>query len=274
MSERHRTGAVREPVVHDKVCRPGMIRSARREKFIDLYMATGDEQLAYEQAGYNCSNPRSLRAAASRLINDPYVKAEVQRRQQELIDLARSGEKAALRSLTEDVSAEDEEAFYAGFSPLRVPKLTRAEEAFVDLFMESGDAASAFAEADVSPDLPATSRERAARLLLNRPHVRDEIERRVQLGQPHPLTRFGRAPQDHPAIATREERQRFWTEVMRDSGEEMKHRLKASEYLARVQGDFMEQPKIIVTSDVRKTVQDLLGLGDDIIDIGPQHGDT
>ena len=50
-----------------------------------------------------------------------------------------------------------------------------------------------------------------------------------------------------PAIATREARQRFWTEVMLGRGEhgsefvEMRDRLKASELLGRSQADFVEK---------------------------------
>lgn len=176
MAERHKTGEVHEPVMHDRVCRPGMIKSERRDAFIDLYMATGDEQMAYEIAGYNCTSQRSLASAANRLLNDPYVRVEIERR-------------------------------------------TREE------------------------------------------------------GRAHPLIEHGHADPSLPAIATREERQRFWTEAMRDTGEDMKHRLKASEYLARTQGDFVEMPKVIVVSDVRRTVQDLLGLGEDYIDVTPTSGD-
>lgn len=44
-----------------------------------------------------------------------------------------------------------------------------------------------------------------------------------------------------PAIATREERQRFWTEVMNDVGADMKDRLRASEILGRASGDFIDR---------------------------------
>ncbi len=44
------------------------------------------------------------------------------------------------------------------------------------------------------------------------------------------------------AIATREERQAFWTAIMRgDEPGEMKDRLKASELLGRSQGDFLDR---------------------------------
>ena len=45
-------------------------------------------------------------------------------------------------------------------------------------------------------------------------------------------------------IATRERRQRFWTEVMENPNEDMKERLKASELLAKSEGDFIERREI------------------------------
>ena len=44
-----------------------------------------------------------------------------------------------------------------------------------------------------------------------------------------------------PAIATREERQRFWTEVMNNPQADMKDRLRASEILGKASGDFVER---------------------------------
>jgi len=42
-------------------------------------------------------------------------------------------------------------------------------------------------------------------------------------------------------IATREERQRFWTSMMRDEARKEADRLKASELLAKSEGDFLER---------------------------------
>lgn len=42
-------------------------------------------------------------------------------------------------------------------------------------------------------------------------------------------------------IATRQERQEFWTGTMKDDGAEMKDRLKASELLGKSEGDFLEK---------------------------------
>lgn len=45
-------------------------------------------------------------------------------------------------------------------------------------------------------------------------------------------------------IATRRERQAFWSEVMRDQGENMANRLKASENLGKSEGDFLQRHEI------------------------------
>lgn len=45
-------------------------------------------------------------------------------------------------------------------------------------------------------------------------------------------------------IASREERQRFWTEILRNEEEDMKHRLKASELLGKSFCDFSERREV------------------------------
>lgn len=46
------------------------------------------------------------------------------------------------------------------------------------------------------------------------------------------------------AIATREERQSFWTTVLRDKDSSMRDRLKASDLLGRSQADFIDRKEI------------------------------
>ncbi|MBE0434205.1 MAG: terminase small subunit [Methylomicrobium sp.] len=46
------------------------------------------------------------------------------------------------------------------------------------------------------------------------------------------------------AIATREERQSFWTQIMRDRSEQTKDRLKAAELLGKSQADFIERREL------------------------------
>jgi phage terminase small subunit len=45
-------------------------------------------------------------------------------------------------------------------------------------------------------------------------------------------------------IASREERQSFWTTTMRNKKAKMADRLKASEYLGRSEGDFLDRTEI------------------------------
>ena len=47
-----------------------------------------------------------------------------------------------------------------------------------------------------------------------------------------------------PAIASREERQRFWTRIMNDAGEETRDRLRASELLGKSNGDFLDRVEL------------------------------
>ena len=60
---------------------------------------------------------------------------------------------------------------------------------------------------------------------LTKPHVRAAIEARIE---------------EMPEVAKRQERQQFWTDIMRDNGMDMRFRLKASELLGRAQGDFID----------------------------------
>ena len=48
------------------------------------------------------------------------------------------------------------------------------------------------------------------------------------------------------AIASREERQEFWSSIMRDAEERTADRLKASELLAKSNGDFLERVQAMV----------------------------
>ena len=66
-----------------------------------------------------------------------------------------------------------------------------------------------------------------------------------------------RAETTNAAIATREERQAFWSQVLRDSEIDMKDRLKASELLGKAQTDFINKTEVTganggpVVSEVR-----------------------
>ena len=50
-----------------------------------------------------------------------------------------------------------------------------------------------------------------------------------------------RALELKPLIATRQDRQKFWTDVMLNEDEDMKNRLKSSELLGKSEGDFLDK---------------------------------
>ncbi|MGH9811541.1 MAG: terminase small subunit [Candidatus Acidiferrales bacterium] len=55
-------------------------------------------------------------------------------------------------------------------------------------------------------------------------------------------------------IATRQERQQFWSAVMADRREKMRDRLRAAELLGKSEGDFIER----IEHEVGKTLEDLV----------------
>ena len=60
------------------------------------------------------------------------------------------------------------------------------------------------------------------------------------------------------AIATREERQRFFTRVMRDEEQHMKDRLRASELLGKSEGDFIDRQELSGKDGTPLTVKGVL----------------
>ena len=53
-----------------------------------------------------------------------------------------------------------------------------------------------------------------------------------------------------PLIATREERQAFWTKIMNSQSEETRDRLKASELLGKSEADFTEKREVDMNAKV------------------------
>ena len=106
--------------------------------------------------------------------------------------------------------------------------LNYRQRAFVEAYC--GDAQAAAIAAGYSPK---TAKVVGCRMLKN-PEIAGLIEARE----------MARAS---AAVATREERQAFWTAVMRDAAEPMKNRLRASELLGRCCGDFLERVQVSTT---------------------------
>lgn len=101
-------------------------------------------------------------------------------------------------------------------------KLTYRQIQFAKLYAGEGTGMASAIAAGCSPKTAAAS----ACMYLKNPEVLRLIHsresREVRVG-----------------IATRKERQEFWTTIMRDPGEELEVRLKASEMLAKSEGDFL-----------------------------------
>ena len=104
-------------------------------------------------------------------------------------------------------------------------KLTDKQQRFVDAY--NGNATQAAIAAGYS--------EKTARSMgrenLTKPYILAEIRSRE-------------VKRRTPMIASREERQAFWSATMRDTGEDMKNRLKASELLGKSEADFVERQEI------------------------------
>jgi len=98
--------------------------------------------------------------------------------------------------------------------------LTQKQQAFIECY--SGNATEAAKLAGYSE---ATAYSQGQRLL-KQPEIAEAIRAREQERQA-------------ANIADREQRFAFWTAVMRDNNESTRDRLKASELLAKAQGDFL-----------------------------------
>ena len=103
------------------------------------------------------------------------------------------------------------------------------ERRFVEHFMASGNATKAATQAGYSKN---TASQIGYRLL-----------RKVQIQRA-----IAQRTHDDPAIATREERQQFWTAVERGQGPyakaSLKDRLRASELLGKTQADFVDRHEL------------------------------
>lgn len=104
-------------------------------------------------------------------------------------------------------------------------KLTPKQKAFVELY--SGNATEAAAKAGYSAKTAYSQGER----LLRNVEVRKAIAGREQ-------------KESRKRIASRQQRQEFWTDIMGNDDAEMKDRLRASELLGKSEGDFVDKLSI------------------------------
>lgn len=109
--------------------------------------------------------------------------------------------------------------------------LTAKQQAFVEAY--DGNATQAALKAGYSPK---TAYSQGQRLLKN-----VEVKAAIAARQ---------APASSARIATREERQAFWTSVMRDPAEKTQDRLRAAELLGKSECDFAERVEVSGEMDI------------------------
>ena len=109
--------------------------------------------------------------------------------------------------------------------------LTTKMRAFVEAYC--GNATEAALKAGYSPK---TAYSQGQRLLKN-----VEVKAAIAARQ---------APNSAARIADRQERQSFWTHVMRDPDEDMRNRLKAAELLGKSECDFAERVEVSGEMDI------------------------
>ncbi len=152
--------------------------------------------------------------------------------------------------------------------------LTLKQRRFVDAYMgeANGNATEAARMAGYSQSSPAVT-QHAGHEVLRNPNVRSEIERIYS-----------------SRVASRAERQAFWTDTMRSGAHEMGHRLKATELLGKTQGDFIARLEVDVKVDAveltdaqlaaiaekahRKALAAANSVDAEFEEIGTENGDT
>ena len=110
-------------------------------------------------------------------------------------------------------------------------KLTARQQAFVEAYAGNATAAA----------LAAGYSKKSARVQGRRLITKDNVAKAIKEREAQRLA---------PTIATRQERQEFWTSVLRSEDEAMKDRLKAAELLGKSEGDFLERVEMDQTVSV------------------------
>lgn len=116
-------------------------------------------------------------------------------------------------------------------------KLTPKQQAFADYYIQSGNATESYKKAYESCKKEETARANASRMLTNANVVAYIEEKQKEI--------------DSTRTADMKEVKEFWSQTMRDVGNTMKDRLKASELIARTSGAFLE--KVEVKGEVKTT---------------------
>jgi phage terminase small subunit len=110
-------------------------------------------------------------------------------------------------------------------------KLTEKQKRFAEEYVKTGNATQSYIDAGYS----ATKREVA------------EANARKLLGSNSGITRYIKELNDRlmsEQIADMEEVKKFWTDTLRDAEIDHKHRLKASEYIAKTNAAFIDKQEV------------------------------
>jgi len=121
-----------------------------------------------------------------------------------------------------------------------VAKLNARQQAFVEAY--AGNATTAALAAGYSPKTAYSQGQRLLKLV--------EVQGAIKAREAQRLA---------PTIATRQERQEFWTSVLRNKDEAMKDRLKAAELLGKSEGDFLERVEMDMTLSPAAILEQIRG---------------
>ncbi len=112
---------------------------------------------------------------------------------------------------------------------IQLIQLNIKQKKFADYYIETGNATASYLKAGYEAEGNAAE-VNASRLLRNAKVLEYIKERNEQL--------------EVEVIADITETKRFWTELLRDENADMKDRLKASEYIAKTNGAFVEKKEL------------------------------
>lgn len=121
-------------------------------------------------------------------------------------------------------------------------KLTEKQKRFAEEYIKTGNATQSYIDAGYS----ATKREVA------------EANARKLLGNNSAITQYIKELNERlvsSQIADMDEIKRFWTNMFRDDNVDPKHRLKASEYIAKTNAAFIEKQEVKADVDATITVK-------------------
>ncbi|WP_342431097.1 terminase small subunit [Neobacillus sp. FSL H8-0543] len=108
-------------------------------------------------------------------------------------------------------------------------ELNKKQRMFADFYIQTGNATDSYLRAGYKAG-GHSAEVNASRLLRNAEVLKYIKERNEQL--------------DVDFIADITETKRFWTELLRDENADMKDRLKASEYIAKTNGAFVDKKEV------------------------------